>query len=103
MMGPTKIVVQNKRFKYHTLTAKSWKVLTTYVGKEVPLVHEIPSWLVDHWKSDKSVLGYARFSGLTPSQAIIVIGLAKADLAVLCTDRWSRVSGYKLRIARLWS
>jgi len=93
----SKIVVQNHRFKYHTLTARSWKVLTTYTPRDIPPEDIIPDWLIAHWRADAADIGhYARFTGLTAKQALSIISLTKTGNALLCTDRWGRVSGYKL-------
>ena len=92
----TKIMVRDRR--YRATNFEGWKEVTSYIGKEMSPLYEVPAKIEGHWKTNKSPLGYATFRGLTKEEALCIVRLTKGMKAMLSINRWGHVSGYKLHI-----
>ena len=89
-------VIRDRR--YSTTNMKGWKVIAEIDWKTISRNTTLPLTenAINHWKSTKSILGYASFRDLTIADIISICHATRQNKATLNINRMGKTAYYKL-------
>ena len=90
----SRIVIKDRRF--NRTTKKAYKLIASFKAKDIQPQTTIPEYILNHWKTNRGILGYATFRDLTKEEATIIFALAKGVKILLGINRFGDISGFKI-------